>query len=195
MSKLVDRGMLYVLGSCIYFSRVLTMSTWDPVCILACSGFSLKGARTSPEVAMVCPAGPVVYANREPGGQGKPQTHPFCTAETDELTGLPNHSIAICAHMPSEDYLQLQFRTKVQNFNLMIPENPLGFQRNRPVIKKSNNKTTTSNICIIKALGGGRLLSVRESIWLPDDSTILINCVKFTTNNLRTITATISWSV
>lgn len=97
----------------------------------------------------------------------------------------------MCSHAP-EDHLLLWFRTEFQNFNLTIPENPLGVQWKRPVIKKSNNKT--SSICIIKALGRGWLLSVRESIWLPDDSTILINCLKFTANDLRTITATISWN-
>lgn len=105
MSKLADRGTLYFLGSCAYFGHILTMPTRDLVCTLACSGFPSKGARTSPEVAMVCPADPVVYASRGPGGQGKPQTRQFCTVETDEFIGLPNHSITICAHMPAPDRL------------------------------------------------------------------------------------------
>lgn len=105
MSKSVDRGTLYFLSSDAYFGHILTMSAWDLVCVLVCSGFPSKGARTSPGVANVCPAGPVVYASRGPGGQGRPWTHQFCRAEIDEFTVLTNHSIAIHAHMPPSEHL------------------------------------------------------------------------------------------
>ena len=105
MSKLVDRVTLHFLRLWMYFSCILTTSTCDLVCTLVCSGFPSKGARTSPEVAMVCPAGPVVYASKGRGRQGKPRTQQFCRVETDELTGLPNHSIAIHAHVPPPDRL------------------------------------------------------------------------------------------
>lgn len=143
------------------------MSTWDLVCTLACSGFPSKEARTCPEVAMVCPAGPVVYASRGPGGQGKPRTHQFCRVETDELKGSQitrSQCMLTCLPEIACSYsLEQNSRISIWRF-LKIH---WGFSEKGLLLKKTTKQHHQASV-LLKCWVGGWLLSVREWIWLPE---------------------------
>lgn len=168
MSKLVDRGTPYFFGSCMDFSHILTMWTWDLVCTLACSGFPSKEARTCPEVAMVCPAGPAVYASRGPGGQGKPQTHQFCRVETDELKGsqiTPSQYMLTCLPQTACRY-SLERNTRILIWGFLKIH--WGFSEKGLSLKKTTTKHQAS--VLLKVLGG-RVVTISKRMDLASWAT------------------------
>lgn len=111
---------------------------------------------------MVCPAGPVVYASRGPGGQGRPRTHSSAEQRQTNSQGpqitqsqymLTCFLQTVCSYSSEQNS-----RISIWRF-LKIYQ---GFSEKGLLLKKANNKTTSS-ICIIKALGG-RAVTISKRI-------------------------------